>query len=457
MTYPSSSPIRRSARGTRGFQPGFEPPAPEPFVPDTTAKGPPPRPANSPYAPGKLERYVARGKWLARATGVAIATEIGWAIGNQAYEWWFRKTYGDPGARPAPPITEWYRQSNPRNVPTPYYGNGPILHSWTCPTTGDFSWGLFWTPTWSWNDTLKCLTAQAQFPQTYSVRLPPHSGTGFEYVADGGALWQAGAPGGAVIHWNLWGWYPISGGATSRSHQLAHIAFPGAGTTGAIVRAYAGSPWWFPAVQPAISPSINPHALPINVPVTTPRPVAYGAVPYMPVADPFAPGTTPLRGPAPARAISPSPWQNGIVVTPGQPVKPAPPHVRRPPVRGECERKPARDVKRAIDRIVGPVTEAVDAIDAVYDALPWKVRMAEYRKCKASGMGGRECLTPQRKLQIVYDNYESLDMVEVIKNLAKNAAEDRIIGELSRRADKNLRRRGWHDIFNRGPTSGPAI
>lgn len=461
MTYPNSSPIRRSSRGTRGFRPGrannnaanddadfdydlpFEdhwPNEPWPDLPGQpepdTGRKPLPFPDNDPRDRRKLVRYhLRRGGNLLRGFGFA-----GYAFGV----WEAGKYFHDV-----------YRQKNPYNYPAPYPERGHVTHAWTCPKTQD-GYRVFWKPHANWNDGLTCLTAQAQFAAAGSVVVEGTPGTGsiYNYAGDGVPFAVHGANG--TYHMILWNQYCVGVGcATSRSQEIAHRGL--SYSLGDPYRLWSGSPWWMPAVEPLVSPAVNPHALPINVPVTRPNPMPYRSVPYMPVFDPYAPGTTPLRGPLPARAISPSPWRNGIVVRPGKPTKPAPEHVRRPPVRGERERKPGPEVKRAIDKIVGPTTEAVDAIAAVYDALPWSVRKQAYRECLAGGGTGRECMTPQRKLEVVYENYDRLDMQKVVENLAKNEIEDRLIGELSRRAEKNLRDRGWHDRFGRGPTTGPAL
>lgn len=447
MTYPNSSPIRRSSRGTRGFQPGRDfpandpdtiPPRPEPYRPDTKPKRIP-LPANDPRNRDKLIRYhLRRGGNLLRGFGAVSAFGFGWGV--------------------AETVWEWYRQPNPANTPSaPWPETGGYTHSWKCPQNagGSFNY-IAWVHHQDWNDALRCLTGQAQFRNSGSLTVYGVPGANNVPWPDGKPLPTNYGSSKPARHWILWQNYCIGAGcATTRSKELEHVGFNRPGTSPQ--RFYSGSPWWFPAQHLAVSPAVNPHALPINAPVQQPKPMPYRSVPAMPVFDPYAPGTTPLRGPLPVRAISPSPWRNGIVVRPNAPPSPAPPHVRRPPVKGEKERKPGRDVKRAIDPIVGPITEAVDAIDAVYDALPWSVRKQVYRKCRAGGGQPRECMTPQKKLKVIYDNAHRLDMAKVVENLAKNHLEDRVIGELSRRADKNLRDRGWHDTFGRGPTSGPAL
>lgn len=465
MTYPNSSPIRRSSRRTRGFQPGNandnamndnpgvndildevfgDAPRYESFnsgadrypYEDHVLERRAPLPDNDPRDRSKLIKYhLRRGGNLLRGFAGAGAFGVGYGVGSTIYE--------------------IYRQRNASGLPEPMPPSGGWAHQWDCPQNygGNYRF-KFWRAYATWNDTIKCLTAQAQFRTAASVTVEGTPGTGYYYPGDGKFITTFANS--TMYHFQLWANYCVGTGcATDRSNELAHRAGPM--TAGSPVRYYAGSPWWFPATVPVANPAVNPHALPINLPVTVPRPMPYRSVPYMPVFDPYAPGTTPLRGPLPTRAISPSPWRNGIVVRPNAPPTPAPPHVRRPPVKGEKERKPGRDVKRAIDPIVGPITEAVDAIDAVYDALPWSVRKQAYRKCRAGGGQPRECMTPQKKLKVIYDNAHRLDMAKVVENLAKNHLEDRLIGELSRRADKNLRDRGWHDRFGRGPTAGPAI
>jgi len=444
MTYPTSSPIRRSSRGTRGIQPGRDvpandpdtvPPRPEPYRPDTRPRRIP-LPANDPRDRRKLIRYhLGRGGNLLRGFGLA-----GYVVGV----WHTGKYFHDV-----------YRQKNPHNYPAPFPERGSITHAWTCPKTQD-GYRVFWKPHANWNDGLTCLTAQAQFAAAGSVIVEgtPGTGTIYNYAGDGVPFAVHGANG--TYHMILWNQYCVGVGcATSRSQEIAHrgVSY----SLGDPYRLWAGSPWWMPAVEPFANPAVNPHALPINVPVTSPKPMPYRSIPAMPVFDPYALGTLPLRGPLPVRAISPAPYPNGIVVRPNAPVQAAPPHVRRPPVRGERERKPGSKVAPIVGRVVSPVTEAADVIQAVYDALPWDVRRDAYRSCVAAGGSGRECMTPQRKLEVVYDNADKIDIEKAVKNIGVDIMEDAYIGELSRRANKNLRDRGWHDNFWRGPTSGPAL
>lgn len=448
MTYPTSSAVRRSSRWDRGFQPEVPAPqGPEPYRPDTRGR-PLPKPAN--LNRGRvydINRRLRAGRRLGSMFAYGFAIELGWMIGNKLAD-----QYLDSDK-------EIYRQPNPHNVPAPYPAAGTWSHHWQCPKTADTQ-RMFWKPHASWNDTLRCLSAQAQFATAGSVIVEgaPGVGTIYNYAGDGVPFAVHGAAG--TYHMILWNQYCVGVGcATSRSQEIAHVGM--SFSAGEPYRLWAGSPWWMPAVLPTVNPALLPEALPINRPVAVPKPMPFRAVPYMPVWNPWAPTRMPVRGPLPVAAALPhSPWENGVVIRPGVPVKPAAPHERRPPSRGEKERKPGRDAKPLVDRIVGPATEATDAIAAVYSALPWSVRQDAYQECLwgPGGLGdARKCMSPQRKLRVIYDNAHRLDMAKVVENLAKNHLEDRVIGELSRRADRNLRGRGWHDRFGRGPTSGPAL
>ena len=91
-------------------------------------------------------------------------------------------------------------------------------------------------------------------------------------------------------------------------------------------------------------------------------------------------------------------------------------HVRKPPVWPDKERKtkpPLKDALAAAGRLYDGVTEVNDIVDAIADAIP---------QCKAvkGGMIAR--------LNCIYDNSDSLDLPQAVRNIAYNEAEDSIVG-----------------------------
>lgn len=110
---------------------------------------------------------------------------------------------------------------------------------------------------------------------------------------------------------------------------------------------------------------------------------------------------------------------------------------RRPP-----EGPQVKEVKlRAISGVVGiaqkamhATTELLDHLDSFHDALPKNVQA---KGGFVPGLGFRNA-TPQAKAEAVMKNFDKLDWNEVIKNVAKNEIEDRILGRANAKADRAL-------------------
>lgn len=164
---------------------------------------------------------------------------------------------------------------------------------------------------------------------------------------------------------------------------------------------------------PKPQPVLNPNALPIFWPMPLPTPVPFALAPYR-VNDPI--GTTRSNGdPKPARRFA-----------------------RKPPGPGEKEVKLRATLPAgvlAIQKAGHAVTEGLDLLDSFYDALPKTVRSAGVFK------GGKWWkVSPQEKVRVIWNNFDQLDWDKVIKNLAKNEIEDRILGRANASADRALTR-----------------
>lgn len=106
------------------------------------------------------------------------------------------------------------------------------------------------------------------------------------------------------------------------------------------------------------------------------------------------------------------------------------PHNRLPPGKGEKEKK-TRATPAAFSRVgrfLSVVTEGADIIEAVYGALPEKIRQRAFAQ---KGTGRK--LTPQEQLVVIYRNINQLDMAVVVANLAYNQIEDKIIGTVGKK------------------------
>lgn len=136
----------------------------------------------------------------------------------------------------------------------------------------------------------------------------------------------------------------------------------------------------------------------------------------------------------------------------GSGYKPPPPPVpqrlrSRPPLPREKERKgemPEWAMK--VMQGVWAATEAIDAIDAIWKALPKDIRDATPktgRTRKGALIGeGKAYSTPLDKAKHLYDNLDKLDLPEAIKNLIINHYTDALMGRFHGTVDKARRRAG---------------
>lgn len=139
-----------------------------------------------------------------------------------------------------------------------------------------------------------------------------------------------------------------------------------------------------------------------------------------------------------------------------QPYSP-PRHLRsQPPKKGEHERKGqiASGLGKAV-AVAFAGTEAADAIDAIWEALPKHIR----RGTPKSGMArkgayigeGTKYSTPIDKAMQIYRHYKSLNLSEAAKNLLINHFIDQIIGKMSRdgadKLRKQLKAAGWGNVI----------
>ena len=98
---------------------------------------------------------------------------------------------------------------------------------------------------------------------------------------------------------------------------------------------------------------------------------------------------------------------------------------RRPPPRGTKEKKAGvNGVAYRILRAALAVTEGLDLLDAIWNALPDHMQT------------GR---SPQAKIADIWNNLGSLDMTDVVLNIVKNDLEDRVIGGINARAGDAFR------------------
>lgn len=155
---------------------------------------------------------------------------------------------------------------------------------------------------------------------------------------------------------------------------------------------------------------------------------------------------------APPRLSSgdPVPWIAAVSPPPPPGQKPPRPFLprpagRRPPGRKEKQRKimsRAQRISLAIVRAIDNISEKAEIIDAFFRALPEETqrRWSKGRKSRGPidqfgqyGIDGADW-----KLQALWHNWHKVDMAKAVKNVAKNALEDQLIGAYQKRIPASM-------------------
>lgn len=209
-------------------------------------------------------------------------------------------------------------------------------------------------------------------------------------------------------------------------------------------------PWWVPLL-PNLAPVAQPYEAPAK-PLNVPRPDPWspespdvGPRPApKPVPDtvPFPglePYITPVPRPAPAPSVSIDP------LAPGKPQPGTRPHVPRPPGPGEKESKSRLGpLASAAWHHVGGITEGVDLINDVYEALPKDLKIALYKKL------GRQP-TPQEKVEAIFANLSKVDIPQALLNYINSQLEDMVFGIAGGLLGQASKQRGGPIGYGAGP------
>lgn len=226
-------------------------------------------------------------------------------------------------------------------------------------------------------------------------------------------------------------------------------------------------PWatgeaWMP--DPMILPNIVPEVMPVAEPMPFPatRPWVLGRPQPLPGVEPaHQPVQTPQPGPAPATPFLPQP---GVVVVPapypraainvGGLNAPPPVHVNRPRKGNEGKVK-GSGAAAAAAAIFGGITEGLDVVDALWEALPagggWVTKVK-----------GHETSLYQ-KGQDIYHATKAKDfkwapfVAAAAKNLAVNQATDHAIGKVGRGVAGASHKAKPHGDLPYGFGFGPAL
>lgn len=195
----------------------------------------------------------------------------------------------------------------------------------------------------------------------------------------------------------------------------------------------------WPEIRPGTRPGTNPRVKPR--PATSPRP----GVVETPNENPDLPPTVSVNPSAPGYGVAASPAPGAA----GRPPRGEPPHrSRRPEKDKEKDRKfvanaPKKGGLGAIAGIAGAVTEGVDAVDAIWDAMPpWSKTMVKGKKT-----------SPQQKAKDIWDNFGAADIPKALENILKEQAKDALYGRAGRAAGKPPVGSGRPV----GNTTGPAL
>lgn len=195
-------------------------------------------------------------------------------------------------------------------------------------------------------------------------------------------------------------------------------------------------PYEWPQVVPNYSPS--PVSYPLSNPFPRPTPV-----PLVPQLPSTSPSGEPIRGNGvPQGAFTPSPRPNA---------EPDPRPQR--PQRGEKERKVrGLYVTGAPASIIGMATESMDAVEAVYWALPKALRKKLWKEHHGY-------MSPLDKALAIYRYADQLDIAVALANLGAEWAEDMVWGSLGRLTADANRIRGAIGGAELGPAleGGPSF
>lgn len=243
------------------------------------------------------------------------------------------------------------------------------------------------------------------------------------------------------LHHETYNW--IAGGTPNASQ--APVLVPG------VQRVATPAPWNLPVVYPAV----DPLAWPVGQPAPSPRPLPWRVLPYRQVNPHRSPSEQSQWGnglPAPRPRPSGS-----VVIAPGVTPSPhGPPHGSRTPGPGVKERKVQVGGKfgGALFRALNTITESLDVIDAIYDALPNSAKVKTYRIYGNAGRPGQQWAdaTPQQKLWAIYRNLHLVDIDQALLNILANQLQDFVIGKAGRHLGRQGAEAGSLFGYGVGPT-----
>lgn len=167
-------------------------------------------------------------------------------------------------------------------------------------------------------------------------------------------------------------------------------------------------------------------------------------------------GTSPDASPKPGEP------EHQPAPSPGGNAPPPAVHEYAPPRQGERERKAYSSGKLGLLLLgtLGKVTEALDVLEALHDALPPEFKAGWYKLHKRGGEEfylRRRSASPQEMVADLWAHWNEIDLNDALVNIIKNQLEDAAIGRLGSEAQRQAR--PLLELLNRpvGLGTGPAV
>lgn len=342
-------------------------------------------------------------------------------------------TFANPEAFyiPPPQLNGWFVKTD--------YG-GSYIPSWMTPVVEDWIGnGAGWGPHY----------VAVDLP-TLQADMAPYKGGFYELSPGDYFCWRSRTAFNpqSLPPINYWAKYAT--GWTVRYEKLAASPFPLPMFPG-----INGAAKVVPLPQPMadLIYTIDPASTPVVRPQSVPAPIPYALIPRMRtnpwryeqyqrqagyrVGEVPAPaGTLPLAAPMVGIATSPA------VAAKAQPLTKF--HYLRRPPKGTKERKIRTKGYLAVTALLNTATEAVDAVEAVYRALPRNLRP-------------RSKQSPQAMLRLLYEHWDKVDVVQAGQNLILEELQDRVYGYFGRGLKKAAQRNWPHGELPIGYQAGPAL
>lgn len=199
--------------------------------------------------------------------------------------------------------------------------------------------------------------------------------------------------------------------------------------------------------------TIDPFSVPIYAPDYVPSPIPYSLIPRLRVNPWRAPEYQRSSGyaldPVPSRPVASLPLVVPTVAFSASPdvaarsPRLASYHSLRPPSGGDKERKVRASGAGLAIFAIRSVTESVDAIEAVWNALPTSLRSRR--------------ATPQQMLVDLYQHWDSVDLDAAVQNLLLEHLSDLFYGLLASGSTSLSRKIRPHGKLPIGYQAGPAL